>query len=139
MDNVWRPMPSANSYRLSNPNVLATVSLLGSLQVFALTSMPDLRAKSLLLTGYLSSLVSTLPDVQIITPSDPESRGCQLSLLFTTGKMIPVLAHLESKGVVVDERKPNVIRVAPAPLYNSFADVFAFYGLVKEGLEKMGS
>lgn len=129
-------------YRVSNPNVLATISVLGSLQVFDQTSMDELRKKSLLLTGYLESLLlkllkdlnETVPSFKLITPSNPEERGCQMSILFSQGKMEKVWKHLESKGVVVDERKPDVIRVAPVPLYNSFEDVFKFVQYVREGL-----
>lgn len=99
--------------------------------------MPELRKKSLLLTGYLSALLSTLPYFRVITPSAPSQRGCQLSLLFDSGAhMEKVFSYLEKSGVVVDERRPDVIRVAPVPMYNTFTDVFVFYRLVKEGLEQ---
>ena len=136
MDNVFRPIQGANVYRLSNPNVMATTCLLGSLSIFGKTSMENLRKRSLLLTGYLERLLKTLDHFIIITPSNPEYRGCQLSLLFDDGYMEPIFEFLSQKGVVVDERRPNVIRVAPAPLYNTFEDVFKFYCLLKEAISK---
>lgn len=137
MDNVFRPIQGANVYRLSNPNVMATVCLLGSLSIFGKTSMKSLRARSILLTGYLEKLLKTLDHFIIITPNNPDDRGCQLSLLFDEGYMEPVFQYISEKGVVVDERRPDVIRVAPAPLYNTFDDVFRFYNLLKEALSKV--
>ncbi|KAI8917660.1 pyridoxal phosphate-dependent transferase [Powellomyces hirtus] len=133
MDNVFRPIPGADSYRVSNPNVLAIMSLLGSLNVFSQTSMTDLRAKSLQLTGYLETLLLAIPNrgFKILTPSDPSQRGCQLSLLFEEGLMMKVFEALEREGVIVDERKPDVIRVAPTPLYNTFSDVWQFVNILK--------
>jgi kynureninase len=100
--------------------------------------MPALRAKSLLLTGYLEYLLETeLPDeVSIFTPRNPSERGCQLSLTFK--KDIDTIFHsLKEKGVVCDMRKPNIMRVAPTPLYNSFQDVLEFVQILKEVLSAM--
>ena len=135
MDNVWRPLENTQVYRVSNPNVLAVISLYGSLQVFAQTSMAELRQKSELLTGYLESLLKPLPHFVIITPERVSERGCQLPLLFDDGYMERVFGALEKAGIVVDERKPNVIRVAPTPLYNTFADVYGFYLILKQIVE----
>lgn len=98
--------------------------------------MDRLRRKSVLLTRYLEYLLLTeLPagEVSIFTPSDPEQRGCQLSLSFKRG-VDAVFAALQSQGVICDVRKPNVMRVAPTPLYNSFADVLEFVQILKEVL-----
>ena len=99
----------------------------------------ELRQKSYLITGYLERLLlSELKEefdhdlVRILTPSDPEQRGCQLSLEFPT-KMMEVFNGLHKLGIIVDERKPTVIRVAPAPLYNSYKDVYQFV----KGLKKV--
>src|SRR5262249_5078108 len=91
------------------------------------TSMSSLRKKSLLLTGYLEHLLDEEigTKVRIITPRDPEQRGCQLSLLFERD-METVFRSLLEAGVVCDERKPDCIRIAPVPLYNSFEDVRRF-------------
>jgi kynureninase len=93
--------------------------------------MTDLRQKSLRLTNYLEQLLDAValkkPKLfDTITPQDPSERGAQLSIRLAPGLLDGVLAHLEHAGIIVDERKPDVIRVAPAPLYNSFLDVFRF-------------
>lgn len=98
--------------------------------------MDRLRKKSILLTGYLEALLRTeLSDhVDIFTPADPHQRGCQLSLSFKVS-VEEIHAALQAEGVVCDVRKPNVMRVAPAPLYNSFSDVFEFVNILKSTLQ----
>lgn len=99
--------------------------------------MEQLRAKSVKLTGYLETLLRSelADDVTIFTPSDPAQRGCQLSICFTKCSDVESInKRLKTKGVIVDTRKPNVMRVAPAPLYNSFEDVWRFVHLLKETL-----
>ena len=144
MPNKFKPMAGAQGYQLSNPSVLATVSLLGSLQVFqAAGGMPVLRERSKVLTAHLERLLHSSPYFveleeaergpsspcfTIITPKDPESRGAQLSLLFLplgTGVMQKVFANMQSHGVLGDDRQPDVIRLTPAPLYNEMADCAA--------------
>lgn len=103
--------------------------------------MPTVRQKSVKLTRYLEDLLfrSDLEDAKaeatelyrIITPANPSERGAQLSILLKPGLLDGVMAQLEEQGVVVDERKPDVIRVAPAPLYNSFSDVWDFVHIFK--------
>lgn len=93
--------------------------------------MPAIRAKSLKLTAYMEYLLlNSNPDQQkpfvIITPSNPAERGAQLSILLQPNMLDGVLDRLSANSVVVDERKPDVIRVAPAPLYNTFSDVWEF-------------
>ncbi|RKO86016.1 pyridoxal phosphate-dependent transferase, partial [Blyttiomyces helicus] len=125
MDNKFRPIPSAASFRVSNPSVLTTVALHGSLEPFRHATPPALRAKSLLLTAYLEKLLAPLSGFTILTPTDPAQRGAQLSLLFHgDGVMMKVFHSIAAQGIVCDERKPDVIRLAPAPLYNTFADVW---------------
>lgn len=105
-----------------------------SLEIFNRTSMTEIRKKSLELTGYLEHLLLKYPldaapedkPFAIITPSNPEERGAQLSLRMKPGLLDSVMAALEENGVVVDERKPDVIRVAPAPLYNTYTEVWEF-------------
>ncbi|KAL1968565.1 hypothetical protein VTN77DRAFT_1775 [Rasamsonia byssochlamydoides] len=134
MDNKFVPQPGAAGYQVSNPSVLDLSAVAASLEIFNQTSMAELRKKSLELTGYLEHLLLKYPldaapedkPFTIITPSNPEERGAQLSLLLQPGLLDKVLEILESNGVVVDERKPNVIRVAPAPLYNTFTEVWEF-------------
>ncbi|KAL8776499.1 MAG: hypothetical protein Q9194_003107 [Teloschistes cf. exilis] len=128
------PIAGAAGFQVGNPCALAICPLLASLETFALTSMSALRVKSLSMTRYLEELLLPRPaqgddasePYRIITPSDPAQRGAQLSILLKPGLLEGVMAELEEQGVVVDERKPDVIRVAPAPLYNSFSDVWDF-------------
>lgn len=126
---------SADGWQISNPSVLAMAPLHASLSLFDEAGMPALREKSIRLTGYLEFLLDGLGAdcMEIITPRDPSQRGCQLSLRF---KGVPdtLFEHLQSAGVVCDLRKPDVIRVAPAPLYNSFHDVWAFSDALARGL-----
>lgn len=95
----------------------------------------------MLLTGYLEHLLTTqLHDVvEIFTPADPNRRGAQLSLRFVGQKtdVEEVYQELKRRGVICDTRKPDVMRVAPAPLYNSFADVHRFVCILKEILYKV--
>ncbi|KNE57323.1 kynureninase [Allomyces macrogynus ATCC 38327] len=147
MPDQFAPMPGAAGFQLSNPSVVATVSLLGSMQVFQKTSIAQLRAKSLRLTAYLEHLlvseIAPLPSalgLRILTPSDPNQRGAQLSLLFAKMNGVgSLMKELEHRGVVVDEREPNVIRVAPAPIYNNFTDVRRFVTALKESLEAVAA
>ena len=104
-----------------------------ALEYFAKAGMTALREKSLKLTGYLEFLINDLNNkgkqFQIISPVDPTARGCQLSILTgTDGKEL--FDYLAAHGVICDWREPNVIRVAPVPLYNSFEDVFGFTKLL---------
>ena len=151
-------IPGAQGYRMSNPCVLAVVSLLGSLQVFEETSMQALTAKSWLLTGYLEFLLAKLaaalppsstakPPFTIITPANPSERGCQLSLVFCGGVsgvsgvsgsggggLTTLFRRLMERGIVCDKREPDCIRVAPVPLYNSFEDVWRFVDILRDTL-----
>lgn len=96
--------------------------------------MSEIRKKSLHITGYLEHLLLKYPldarpedkPFTLITPSNPAERGAQLSLRLQPGLLEHVLHHLEAHGVVIDERKPDVIRVAPAPLYNTYSEVLEF-------------
>ncbi|KAI9106257.1 pyridoxal phosphate-dependent transferase [Phlyctochytrium arcticum] len=145
MDNIFRPIPGPQGYRLSNPSILTTTALLASLQIFSKTSMEDLRAKSVLLTGYLDILLADLSEsitkatgqspFRVLTPAQPADRGCQLSIQFFGGVLDRVLENLECNAVVVDERKPDVVRVAPAPLYNQFTEVWEFVRILGDCLQ----
>ncbi|KAL8690172.1 MAG: hypothetical protein Q9218_004322 [Villophora microphyllina] len=144
MGNRFVPIPGAAGFQVGNPCALAICPLLASLEIFALTSMSAIRAKSLTMTGYLEKLLSRKEAVadeerelyRIITPSDPAQRGAQLSILLKPGLLEGVMTELEENGVVVDERKPDVIRVAPAPLYNSFSDVYEFVIIFRKACMK---
>jgi kynureninase len=139
MTNSFTPIPGAAGFQLSNPSVFDITSLCASLEVFAMTDMATLRAKSLKLTRYLEVLLLHLMEeknnFEIITPNDPKQRGAQLSLKLQEGLLDNVMGELERQSVVVDERKPDVIRVAPAPLYNNFTDVYDFIQAFRQALE----
>ncbi|OQO07932.1 hypothetical protein B0A48_06724 [Cryoendolithus antarcticus] len=129
MTNRFEPIPSAAGFQLSNPSVADSTALRASLDIFKQTSMKALRAKSLELTGRLEVLLKQSEAkhlFSIITPGSKAERGAQLSIRLQPGLLDSVLVRLEEEGVVIDERKPDVIRVAPAPLYNNVEDVKAF-------------
>ncbi|KAI0177225.1 kynureninase 1 [Pestalotiopsis sp. NC0098] len=132
MDTKFHPVKGAAGFQLSNPSILDITSLSASLEVFALAGgVSVLREKSMRLTAFLEHCLGSLPDdvrklFRIITPTDPEQRGAQLSLLLKDGSLHTVMEELTDRGVIVDERQPNVIRVAPTPLYNTFKDCVAF-------------
>jgi kynureninase len=140
MDNIFVPIPGASGFQLSNPSALDMTSVMASLDVFALTTMEALRERSIRLTGYLETRLLRYPGGEppytIITPSNPAERGAQLSVLLKPGLLDSVLHHLEKEGVVVDERKPDVLRVAPAPLYNTFRNIHDFVGIFHEACRK---
>ncbi|KAF7921141.1 uncharacterized protein EAE98_008567 [Botrytis deweyae] len=141
MENRFVPIAGAAGFQLSNPSVLDITSLNASLEMFKLAGgMEMLRAKSVELTAYLEDLLLDTAifgksRFSIITPRDREQRGAQLSLQLADGLLNVVMKELELRGVVVDERQPNVIRVAPAPLYNSFEDVWKFVEAFKEAMD----
>jgi kynureninase len=147
MANKFTPVPGAAGYQLSNASVADTTGVRASLDIFKRTSPAALRDKSLRLTRYLEGLLDGVAERQqtrsaggqtrfsIITPRHPAQRGAQLSLLLRPGLLEGVMAVLEREGVVVDERRPDVIRVAPAPLYNSFEDVRRFVEVFERACE----
>lgn len=120
-------MYGAAGWQLSNAQILSCAAHKVSLDIFAEATMPALRQKSLRLTGYLEFLIEQLntkgAGYRILTPRDPAQRGCQLSIL-TGSNSRGLFDYLSANGVFCDWREPNVIRLAPAPLYNSFEDVF---------------
>ncbi|MGE0554361.1 MAG: kynureninase, partial [Gemmatimonadales bacterium] len=119
------PREGADGWQLSNPPVFSSTPLLASLDQFDRAGMPALRAKSERLTGYLAYLLDRLGSerLHLITPSDPGERGCQLSVLVRE-RARELFDAIRSRGVVPDFRQPDVIRFSPAPLYNSFHEVW---------------
>ncbi|KAI1300223.1 Kynureninase [Halotydeus destructor] len=142
----------ADMMKMSNPPVVLVAMLMASLEIYSQTSMEEISRKQFLLTGYLEYLIkshfakshsnesgvissySNKPTVEIITPSDPTKRGSQLSLMFSV-PVKRVQLELEKRGVVFDIRHPNVMRIAPVPLYNSFADVYNFVTILSQTFE----
>jgi len=129
------PELGAEGWQLSNPPVLGLAPLRASLELFGRAGMPALRAKSLQLTWHLEALVlARLSNVlQIVTPTEPERRGCQLSLRVTGGRTQgrALFEHLQSKGVLGDWREPDVIRISPTPMYNRHDDILRFVAEVE--------
>lgn len=144
MTNEFVPIPGAGGFQLSNPSALDMSAVMASLSVFEMTDMATLRNKSLQLTAYLEELLDTAVDTfgpekpwEIITPRDPQQRGAQLSVLLKPGLLDGVMRHLEEAGIVLDERKPDVIRIAPAPLYNTWEDVWTVVEVLKDACVKI--
>jgi len=132
----FKPIPGAEGWQISNPPILQMAALRASLEIFEEAGMPALVDKSRKLTGYLEYLLDGINDdrISVVTPRDPERRGCQLSIrVKDSGRSLheKIVAH----GVSADWREPDVIRVAPVPLYNTYADVFNFAEILKECLK----
>ncbi len=133
MEKGFIPKANAGGWNISTAQVFNTVCLKASLELFDQAGIEKLRAKSIQLTAYLEYLLYQLPHIhfEIITPANPESRGAQLSLYFKEkGKEIH--DKMIDSGIIVDYREPGVIRVAPAPMYCSFQDVYQFYKILRD-------
>jgi kynureninase len=139
MEKGFKPMFGADGWQLANSNVLALAAHQASLDIFHEVGMSELRKKSEQLTGYLEFLIQEISGdtgvLEIITPSSAQERGCQLSLLIHKGGKA-VFDEFYKHGVVGDWRNPNVIRLAPTPLYNSFLDVYRFAKILEQSLKK---
>ncbi len=132
MAKGFDPMPNAQSMQMSNAPVFNMACHRASLDIFDEVGLKKLRAKADSLTGYLYFLLERISNVEfeIITPTKPNERGCQLSLLFKNNGKQVFDALLKNK-IIADWREPNVIRIAPVPLYNTYEDVFEFYEVLK--------
>ena len=139
MPSAFEAIPGAEGWQLSNPPILPLAALRASLELFDEAGMDRLREKSKRLTGYLEHLLRTrfADELAVISPPDPEQRGCQLSLR-TGPKGRRVHEHLSEHGIWCDWREPDVIRVAPVPLYNRFTDVHRFVEAMAKGMEPAG-
>ncbi len=134
MEKAFVPMHGAEGWQLSNAPILALAPYKASLDLFEQAGFENLRAKSIRLTGYLEFLLQELNqqsyNYEFITPSNPAERGCQLSVLAKDeGKAL--FNYLIEYGVILDWREPNVIRVAPTPMYNTFEEVWQFVALMR--------
>jgi kynureninase len=132
MQKGFVPAKGAASWQMSNAPVFNMVAHRASLDLFDKATLPALREKSLRMTAYLEYLLLQLNNLSftIITPNNPERRGAQLSLLFAE-KGKEVFTALTNNGVIADWREPNVIRIAPVPMYNNFEDCHRFYEILK--------
>ena len=138
MEPQFRAAHGAAAWQISNPPILAAAPLIASLSIFLQAGPEALRAKSIALTGFLEELLQPLaPEVQILTPRAPQRRGCQLSLRLASGgpRGKQVFDALGARGIVCDWRSPDIIRVAPVPLYNRFEDVWTFAAALREILQ----
>ena len=127
MGPQFQPIAGAEGWQLSNPSILSMAALRASMDIFDEVGMERLRAKSERLTTYLEFLLEQKPQegFSIITPRDPAQRGAQLSLRVTKNGRA-VCESLAQHGIICDWREPDIMRVAPVPLYNSFLDVHTF-------------
>ena len=135
MRKGFKPMRGAEGWQISNAQIFSFAAHKASLEIFDAAGMDALRQKSLLLTGYLEFVLDEANRsaglFRVLTPSDPQARGCQLSLL-TDARGKALFDYLAARGVIADWREPNVIRLAPVPLYNSFEDVYGLGELLRE-------
>jgi kynureninase len=136
MGPEYVPIPGAEGWQISNPPILQMAALRASLEIFDEAGMSALREKSTRLTGYMEFLLDDIrgPRISVITPRDPDQRGCQLSIRVKDADK-SLFEAVSARGVFADWREPDVIRVAPVPLYNSFEDVYKFVGILKDCLK----
>jgi kynureninase len=141
MEEEFAPMPTAEAWQLSNAPVLGMAAHLASLELFDEAGMEALCKKRNVLTAYLEYIIDDISNrfeninFEIITPRDLQQRGAQLSIL-VHGQGKPLFDFISEEGVVADWREPNVIRIAPAPLYNNFEDVYRFGQVLEKYLKQ---
>lgn len=135
MDSQFVPMEGAEGWQNSNPAILPLACLRASLDLFDEAGMDKLKEKSIKLTGYLEFLLDLVDTdrIEIITPRNINQRGCQLSLRVRNANK-NLFDEITKNGVIADWREPDVIRIAPVPLYNSFEDVYRFVEILKSCL-----
>ena len=140
MNPGFNPMKGAEGWQLSNAPILGMAAHLASLDLFEEVGMESLCAKRDDLTAYLEFIINDVSErnknatFEIITPKDKTKRGAQLSIL-AHGQGKALFDEMTEKGVIADWREPNVIRVAPAPFYNSFEDVYRFGKILEESIQ----
>jgi len=140
MEPEFVPAEGAEAWVLSNPPILSMAPIRVALDLFNQVGMTELRKKSIAMTAYLEQLIHAELDdsLEIVTPPEPERRGCQLSLRVLAGRDAgrALFEQLEAAGTIPDWREPDVIRVAPVPMYNRFEDCWRFVEQVKDCLGK---
>jgi kynureninase len=137
MGDEFVPMRGAEGWQLSNPPIFQMASLRASLEIFHEAGMKNLREKSVKLTDYLEFLLKDVETdrIEIITPNNSNERGCQLSIRVRNADK-SLFTAISERGVIADWREPDVIRVAPVPLYNSFTDAWKFVEILQNCLQK---
>ena len=132
MRDDFDPLPGAEGWQLSNPPILPLAAMRASLEIFDEAGIQNLRTVSKINSQRMYDALASIPHVKLITPADPDQRGCQLSLLVEqNGRQ--VFDHLSKAGVIADWREPNVIRIAPVPLYNTAEDIERFINILTQG------
>jgi kynureninase len=141
MEEEFRPIETAEAWQVSNAPILSMAAHRASLDIFDEVGMEALCKKRDLLTGYLEFVINEISNkyegvnFEIITPADKKQRGAQLSIL-AHGQGKPLFDFISKEGVVADWREPNVIRIAPAPLYNNFEDVYRFGQILEQSIQQ---
>lgn len=135
MRDGFEPIPTAEAWQLSNPPILSMAAIKASLEIFHEAGMDRLRERSIRLTGYMESLLLDIPSdrINIITPSEVDRRGSQLSIQVRDADK-SLFTKITEEGVIADWREPDVIRVAPTALYTTFQEVYRFVQIVKDSL-----
>lgn len=138
MEPDFHPVPGVEAWQLSGPPVLSLAGMKSALGDFKSAGLNNLRNKSILLTGFLYSLISSIEDPRlfIITSADPEARGCQLSMLIQPPDK-RIYYQMLDLGIVVDWREPGIIRIAPVPMYNTFEEVYLVYTRLAQILQAL--
>jgi kynureninase len=142
MKKGFQAIPTAEGWQLSNAPVLSMAAHKASLDIFTEAGMENLNAKRKLLTGFLHFVLNDINKmkvqeiIEVITPEDASARGCQVSMLMKD-KGREVFKALQEQGVIADWREPNVIRVAPVPLYNSFEDIWQFGEIIRHTVKAL--
>jgi len=132
MSSYFHPIPTAEAWQISNAPIMGMAPLISSMEIFDKVGMKAIHRKGMELSSYMEYLLKeTLPQVSIITPIN---RGCQLSIIVPGGREI--FDFLIDNGVVCDWRNPDVIRVAPHPLFNSFTEIFKFVKILKKAFDR---
>lgn len=146
MAKQFQPTPGAGGFQIGNPSALDLSALSGAFSMFEKAGFQNLRNKSLVLTAYAEHLLNEMladekkaadddkAAFKIITPASPAERGAQLSVLLKEGQLDKLLVAFEENAIICDKRKPDVIRVAPVPMYNSFEDVWRFMVVLRSTL-----
>ena len=119
------PSKTAESWQLSNPPILSMAALWSSLNIFEEVGMASITAKSIKLTSYLYTLLDNIENITILTPRETDRRGAQISIKIKKFNK-DIYSNLINNGYICDHRSPDILRITPAPLYNSFEDVFNF-------------
>jgi len=125
MGEGFVPVHSADAWQISNPPIFSMAPLRVSLEQIDRATMDAMRAKSLRLGAFALAMLDEIPGVEVLTPREPGRRGCQLSIVVGE-RAREVHARLAEQGIMIDFRSPDVLRVAPVPLYNTYADVYGF-------------